>query len=238
MTPLLLGRKSQIFWFFPILSRNGVSGPRLHWVCVGGVGRALVQFLRFSAIFAGGNAPAVWLQESSQQDIQQQVRERAQQRHRQREIHEFFERRRQEDAAREQREQQQSSRPQEPPPSPGHRGGPRRMPSFGAGGKTPLPRPAAKPGKTGPSNETRWLEFQSKVCGRGALERKGPQSRPQKRDRRLEEVAKAVGGGYCRSQRHHWHLPHRKVARNFPNYDTLRLGPGPLLYSSNGSKAD
>ena len=34
-----------------------------------------------------------------------------------------------------------------------------------------------------------------------ALEGKGPQSRPQKRlDRRLDEVAKAVGGGYCRSQ--------------------------------------
>ena len=36
---------------------------------------------------------------------------------------------------------------------------------------------------------------------RDALERKGPQRRPQKRlDRRLEEVAKAVGGGYCRLQ--------------------------------------
>ena len=31
--------------------------------------------------------------------------------------------------------------------------------------------------------------------GRGALEGKAPQGRPQKR---LEEVAKAVGGGYCR----------------------------------------
>ena len=41
--------------------------------------------------------------------------------------------------------------------------------------------------------------------GRGtpgdALEGKGPQRRPQKRlDGRLEEVAKAVGGGYCRLQ--------------------------------------
>ena len=37
--------------------------------------------------------------------------------------------------------------------------------------------------------------------GRGALERKAPQRRPQKRlGRRLEEVAKAVGGGYCRLQ--------------------------------------
>ena len=36
---------------------------------------------------------------------------------------------------------------------------------------------------------------------RGALEGKGPQRRPRKRlDRRLEEVAKAVGGGYCRLQ--------------------------------------
>ena len=37
--------------------------------------------------------------------------------------------------------------------------------------------------------------------GRDALEGKGPQRRPQKPlDRRLEEVAKAVGGGYCRLQ--------------------------------------
>ena len=36
---------------------------------------------------------------------------------------------------------------------------------------------------------------------RDALDGKGPQRRPQKRlDRRLEEVAKAVGGGYCRLQ--------------------------------------
>ena len=36
---------------------------------------------------------------------------------------------------------------------------------------------------------------------RDAFEGKGPQRRPQKRlDRRLEEVAKAVGGGYCRLQ--------------------------------------
>ena len=33
--------------------------------------------------------------------------------------------------------------------------------------------------------------------GRDALEGNGPQGRPQRRlDRRLEEVAKAVGGGY------------------------------------------
>ena len=36
---------------------------------------------------------------------------------------------------------------------------------------------------------------------RDALEGKGPQRRPQQRlGRRLEEVAKAVGGGYCRLQ--------------------------------------
>ena len=34
--------------------------------------------------------------------------------------------------------------------------------------------------------------------GREALDGKGPQRRPQKRlVRRLEEVAQAVGGGYC-----------------------------------------
>ena len=39
------------------------------------------------------------------------------------------------------------------------------------------------------------------VGGRDALERNGPQRRPQKRlDRRLEEAAKAVGGGCCRLQ--------------------------------------
>ena len=36
---------------------------------------------------------------------------------------------------------------------------------------------------------------------RDALEGKAPQGRPQKRlDRRSEEVAKSVGGGYCRLQ--------------------------------------
>ena len=36
---------------------------------------------------------------------------------------------------------------------------------------------------------------------RDALEEKGPQRRPQQRlGRPLEEVAKAVGGGYCRGQ--------------------------------------
>ena len=38
-------------------------------------------------------------------------------------------------------------------------------------------------------------------AGRGALEGKGPQRRPRKRlGRRLEEVVKAVAGGYCRLQ--------------------------------------
>ena len=37
--------------------------------------------------------------------------------------------------------------------------------------------------------------------GRDASEEKAPQRRPQDRlGRRLEEVAKAVGGGYCRLQ--------------------------------------
>ena len=37
--------------------------------------------------------------------------------------------------------------------------------------------------------------------GTNALEGKGPRRRPQKQlDRRLEEVAKAVGVGYCRLQ--------------------------------------
>ena len=39
------------------------------------------------------------------------------------------------------------------------------------------------------------------VTPRDASEGKGPQTRPQRRlGRRLEEVAKAVGGGYCRLQ--------------------------------------
>ena len=38
-----------------------------------------------------------------------------------------------------------------------------------------------------------------RASNRDALEGNAPQRRPQKRlDRRLEEVAKAVGGGYCR----------------------------------------
>ena len=39
------------------------------------------------------------------------------------------------------------------------------------------------------------------IAGTDALEGKGPQRRPQKQlDGRLEEVAKAVGGGLCRLQ--------------------------------------
>ena len=46
-----------------------------------------------------------------------------------------------------------------------------------------------------------WREMLGRVGGRHASEGKGPQRRPQQRfDRRLEEVAKAVGGGYCRLQ--------------------------------------
>ena len=39
------------------------------------------------------------------------------------------------------------------------------------------------------------------ATGRAAIKGKGPQRQSQQRlDRRLEEVAKAVGGGYCRLQ--------------------------------------
>ena len=41
----------------------------------------------------------------------------------------------------------------------------------------------------------------ARAVGRDALEGQGPQRRPPRRsDRRLEEVAEAVGGGYCRLQ--------------------------------------
>ena len=46
-----------------------------------------------------------------------------------------------------------------------------------------------------------WGRRGSRPLGRDALEGKGSQRRSQKRfDRRLERVAKAVGGGYCRLQ--------------------------------------
>ena len=45
------------------------------------------------------------------------------------------------------------------------------------------------------------MKLEGRGWGRDALEGEGPQRRPQKRlDRRLEGVAKAVGGGYCRLQ--------------------------------------
>ena len=45
------------------------------------------------------------------------------------------------------------------------------------------------------------VPFHSSDRGRDALEGEGPQRRSQKRlGRRLEEVAKAVGGGYCQLQ--------------------------------------
>ena len=45
------------------------------------------------------------------------------------------------------------------------------------------------------------LRRRGRERGRAALEGKGPQRRPWKRlDGRLEEVAKAIGGGYCRLQ--------------------------------------
>ena len=40
------------FGFFSILSRKSVSGSRIIGFVWGGVGRALMQFLHFSAIFA------------------------------------------------------------------------------------------------------------------------------------------------------------------------------------------
>ena len=52
MNPLFLGRKSRIFWFFSILSRKSVSGSRSMGFVWGGVGRALMQFMHFSVIFA------------------------------------------------------------------------------------------------------------------------------------------------------------------------------------------
>ena len=45
------------------------------------------------------------------------------------------------------------------------------------------------------------MQVDPRQQGRDALEGKGPQGRPQRRlGRRLEEVAEAVGGGYCRLQ--------------------------------------
>ena len=49
---------------------------------------------------------------------------------------------------------------------------------------------------------TKWVKGQRQAGpAKDALEGDGPQGRPQKRlGRRLEEVAEAVGGGYCRLQ--------------------------------------
>ena len=71
----------------------------------------------------------------------------------------------------------------------------RRQCDAGQAIRSPLPA----------GGEGRCRTAQVQAAGRGgrrdALEVKGPQRRPQKRlDRRLEEVAKAVGGGYCRLQ--------------------------------------
>ena len=55
----------------------------------------------------------------------------------------------------------------------------------------------------GVAMRVRWKNSLQTICGGGrdALEGEGHQRRPQRRlDRRLEEVAKAVGGGYCRLQ--------------------------------------
>ena len=60
--------------------------------------------------------------------------------------------------------------------------------------------------------------------GRDALEEKGPQRRPKERlDRRLEEVAKAVGGGYCRLQ-----MPLRLALAVMETVAGHRLGPLPM----------
>ena len=49
--------------------------------------------------------------------------------------------------------------------------------------------------------EYRWFPSSSVAGGRYAFEGKGPQRPPRKRSgRRLEEVAEAVGGGFCRLQ--------------------------------------
>ena len=64
--------------------------------------------------------------------------------------------------------------------------GPKPSPGHGSGCDAALSAPAARP---------------RVYIARDAFERKAPQRRSQKRlDRRLEEVAKAVGGGYCRLQ--------------------------------------
>ena len=56
MTPLFLGRKSRIFWFFSILSRKSVSGSRLHRVCMGpsGTSASAVYALFSHFCYVGG----------------------------------------------------------------------------------------------------------------------------------------------------------------------------------------
>ena len=62
--------------------------------------------------------------------------------------------------------------------------------------------------------------------GRDALEGEGPQRRPQKRlGRRLEEVAKSVGGGYCRLQMPLNPAPWRGVGGGYlPPFQCIRGG--------------
>ena len=50
--PLFFGVRNHESFGFSILSQKSVSGSRLHGVVWGGVGRALMQFMDFSAIFA------------------------------------------------------------------------------------------------------------------------------------------------------------------------------------------
>ena len=65
---------------------------------------------------------------------------------------------------------------------------------------------------------------------RDALQGKGPHRQPQKRlGRRLEEVAKAVGGGYCRTQMPSklaltfWEAPPPPPASSNASLPTVRL---------------
>ena len=51
MTPLFLGRKSGIFWFFSILGGKSVSGSRLHGVCMGRSGMSADAFYALSSHF-------------------------------------------------------------------------------------------------------------------------------------------------------------------------------------------
>ena len=87
--------------------------------------------------------------------------------------------------------------PARPPPPP-KRPVPWRTRQRGLGGRRPKPFARARPSK---EDERSRRRNDVAPPPRAALEGKGPQRRPQRRlGRRLEEVVKAVGGGYCRLQ--------------------------------------